>query len=384
MRRRVAALVCCLLLVFQMSTVPAQAAKTIYFTAINDNVLPLTDEGMPFWNSGYLYVDSSIFTIADNTAGKLLGIYRSLNTSKQLLVLSAEGRSLIFDLANGTAQDDDGINYYPATTIQRNGKVFVPVTTVAYFFNLRYSSTRVDGSYHGYLVRICNDKVGISDDKTFADAASYRMEARYADYLKSLEPEEIPQETPDDGDTDEPVTSVGKTVYLCFEASDRAVTEDLLDALDLYSGQAAFYCTLSFLEEQGDLLRRMAAAGHGIGLIADGADSAPVAEQLERANAALERATCGKTRLVWLENASERQQTEAESAGYCCLDPDLDRSPYSLKSSSNAATLLQRVTNRRGNVSVWLGDSADGVGLRSFLSAARQADDQCLALTETS
>lgn len=383
MKRRAAALLCCLLLVVQISALPAQAARTVYFTAINDNVLSLTDEGMPFWNGGYLYVDSSIFTMADNTAGKLLGIYRSLNTAKQLLVLSADGRSLIFDLANGTARDDDGINYYPATTIQRNGKVFIPVTTVAYFFNLRYSSTRVDGSYHGYLVRICNDKAGISDDKAFADAASYRLETRYTDYLKSLEPEKDPDTTPSGNDEADEPAAAGKTVYLCFEASDPVVTEALLDALDVYSGQAAFYCTLSFLEEQGDLLRRMTASGHGIGLIADGADSVPVAEQLEAGNLALERATCGKTRLAWLENASNRQQSEAESAGYCCLEPDLDRAAYSLKSSANAATLLQRVTNRRGNVLVWLGSSADGTGLRAFLSAARQADDRCLALTET-
>ena len=383
MKRKAAALVCCLLLVFQMSAAPARAASTVYFTAINDNVLPLTDEGMPFWNGGYLYVDSSIFTMADNTAGKLLGIYRSLNTAKQLLVLSADGRSLIFDLANGTAYDDDGINYYPATTIARNGKVFIPVTTVAYFFNLRYSSTRVDGSYRGYLVRICNDKAGIPDDKAFADAANYRMETRYADYLKSLEPEDQTQDNPEGGGETSPSSS-GKTVYLCVEVSDAAVGKELLDALDVYGEQAVFYCTGDFLEEEGDLLRRMAAGGHGIGLVADGADAdASVAEQLEQGNLALEQATCGKTRLVWLKNVSDHQRAETEEAGYCCLDPDLDRSAYSLKSSSNASTLLQRVNNRWGDVSVWLGDSANGIGLRAFLSAARQADDRCLALTET-
>ena len=55
----------------------------------------------------------------------------------------------------------------------------------------------------------------------------------------------------------------------------------------------------------------------------------------------------------------------------------------SLKSASAANQLLKRVTDRRGDVTVWLGTSADAVGLRAFLNSAGQAEDRCLALTET-
>lgn len=382
-RKKLAALICCLLLV-QLAALPVQAAGPVYFTAINDNVLPLTDEGMPFWSGGYLYVDSGIFTIADNTPGELLGIYRSLNTARQLLVLSAAGRSLVFDMAAGTVKDNEGTSYYPAG-IQRGGKVFVPVSLVAYFFGVSYSSTRVDweGSYHGYLVRIRNGKAQISSDKSFADAATYVMEARYTEYLKSQEPEETPESsTPEEGKT-EPVPD-GKRVYLCLRAADAAATEKLLDVLDRFGSQAVFYCTPAFLEEQGGLLRRMSAKGHGIGLIADAADpEQSVVEQLSQGNEALALATCGKTRMAFLENSAEQAAAEAENAGYCVLEPDLDRSAYELKSASAANALLQRVTGRRGAVSVWLGDGADKTGLQAFLTAADQAEDHCLALTET-
>ena len=383
MKRRVLAWMCCVLLVFQMISAPALAARPVYFTAINANVLPLTDEGMPFWSGGYLYVDSSIFTMADNTPGKLLGFYRSLNTAKQVLVLSADGRSLIFDLVMGTVQDDQGISYYPAS-IQRGSKVFVPVSLVAYFFNLTYSSTRVDrdGSYHGYLVRIRNEKTAIPEDKDFADAATYLMETRYTAYLKSQEPEEMPGEEPEGNSEDGTPAIQGKTVYLCLKADDAATVSNLLDVLDRYESQAVFYCTLDFLEEQGDLLRRMSATGHGIGLLADGENQElSVLEQLERGNSVLDRATCGKTRLVFLEGGAE--QTEIEAAGYCCLSADLDRSAYSLKSASAANTLLKRVAGQRGTVSIWLGDNVDGTGMRAFLAAAEQADHRCTTLTET-
>ena len=83
MKKRIAALLCAALLVCQLAASPAQAVESVHFTAINDNMLPLSEENMPFWSNGYLYVDSSIFTMAPNTAGRVLGIYRSWNTAKK-------------------------------------------------------------------------------------------------------------------------------------------------------------------------------------------------------------------------------------------------------------------------------------------------------------
>ena len=174
MKRRAMALLCAVLLMFQLAASPAQAAETVYFTAINDNLLPLSDSNMPFWSNGYLYVDSSIFTLAANTPGTALGIYRSLNTAKQLLVLSSDKdvlKLLLFDLSAGTVQDNQGISYYPPA-IQRNGVVYVPLSLIAYYFDLTFNRVRVP---HGYLVRIKNERAALSDE-AFADAATYLME----------------------------------------------------------------------------------------------------------------------------------------------------------------------------------------------------------------
>ena len=66
------------------------------------------------------------------------------------------------------------------------------------------------------------------------------------------------------------------------------------------------------------------------------------------------------------------------------MEPSLNRSGYELKTASNARSLLQKASLSRGNVSIWLGERVSGQGLRAFLSAIKDADGRCLALTETS
>ena len=384
MKRRAVALLCAVLLMFQLAASPAQAAETVYFTAINDNLLPLSDSNMPFWSNGYLYVDSSIFTLVANTPGKALGIYRSLNTAKQLLVLSSDKdvlKLLLFDLSAGTVQDNQGISYYPPA-IQRNGVVYVPLSLIAYYFDLTFNRVRVP---HGYLVRIKNERAALSDE-AFADAATYLMEPQYEQYIRDKQPSQqggvADIATPPDTQGGE--QTKGKTLYLCLEASDGAVMEALLDELDRADAKAAFYCTETFLREQGDLLRRMAATGHTVGLMADsGTADRTLLEQLERGNEYLYAATCGKTRLVYLGKVSEQERQQVLEAGYCCLEADMDRSTYQLKSTSNANLLLKRASERRGDVSIWLADTVDAAGLRAFLTAADRAEDRCLAMTET-
>lgn len=384
MRRKAAALVLAVLLVFQLACGPARAAENVYFTAINDNMLPLSDDGMPFWSNGYLYVNSAVFTMEANTPGRALGIYRSWNRAQQLLVMSSDKdvlKLLFFDLAAGTAKDNQGISYYPAA-IQRNNAVYVPLALITYYFDLSYSRIRVP---HGYLVRIKNDRAALSDD-SFVDAATYLMEPQYNEYMQKKDPprqEDSPAVTPEDPVTEEPAAG-SKTLYLCLEAAGDTAGP-LLDELDRAGDRAAFYCGLEFLEGQGGLLRRMAATGQSIGLLAEGGDpDRPVLEQLAAGNRALYEATCGKTRLVYLRNGTDQERQEIEAAGYRCLTVDLDRSGYHLKSTANAAQLLERSADRRGDrLTVWLADTADAAGLRALLSAAEKAGDRCMAVTET-
>ena len=138
------------------------------------------------------------------------------------------------------------------------------------------------------------------------------------------------------------------------------------------------------MERQGSTLRRLTAQGQSIGILADAGDrSRTVDEQLEAGNAALFRATCGKTRLAYLQNGGTQALRAAESAGYVCLRPDLDRSEFALGGAPGAQELVRRLSAWRGDAAVWLGDNASGTGLRAFLSAAKEAGGACAAYTET-
>ena len=371
-KRRWAALALCLLLVFQLAAPPAGAADNVYFVAVRNEVLPLSDETMPFWSGGYLYIAASTFS---GTAGKGLGVGYRYVESEQVVFLYSDGHHfLMFQVGEGSAVDSDGNVSYPGA-LQRNGTVYVPAYLVAKYFDLMYSVLDVE---NGHLVWIRQPSFNMTD-KQFANAAEYPCAISYAEYIKKKKTSSGTSAVEDPTGTE----IDGKSVYLCLEAGDG--TEALLDALDDYEAQAAFFCTPEFLESRGGLLRRMTATGNSIGILVDAADETrTVEEQLAAGSRALERATCGGTRLAMVRNGKDEDLQAAQAAGYRCVQPSLDRSAYELKTASNARSLLQRVSAFRGNISVWLGDTAAGAGLRAFLNAIENADGRCLALTETS
>ena len=386
-KRRWAALALSLLLLFQLAAPPkAQAVNYVYFVAAGENVLPLSDATMPFWSGGYLYIASSIFT---GIAREALNIGRSRNDKEKLVVLysGSRAKSLWFEWEKDCAYDVDGNVFYPGA-IYRNDEVYVPVSLVARFFDLQYSVNKVNSRVNGEPIQgdlaWIRKPGNVLTDKYFMDAASSVITNRYEDYLKDKEKEQEQQgiSSPGTAQTPAGVDIEGKRIYLCITGG--TDTSVLLDTLDQYSAQAAFFCTPEFMEQQGDLLRRMMATGQTIGILADAGDETQtVEEQLEAGNRALERATFGRTRLVRVENGDEQTLQRLGEEGYRCLEPDIDRSGYGLYSAANANSLLQRVLARKGdNVAVWLADRADALGLRYFLADVKKNEGQCLAWTE--
>lgn len=360
-KRWIAGLFSCLLLL-QLVT-PVRAAGTVYFVAAEESVLPLTEDTMPFWANGFLYVATSAFTS--------LGISVIHNTAKKMTVLEKDRRALLFDWEKGTMQDSGG-NYLTPGALQSGGKVFVPASTVAGFFNLLYSVTEVE---NGYLVWLRSPDFGMTA-RDFANAATYNIEDRYSTYLKESQIGTAPS-TP----SASTVPTAGARIHLCVEADARSGS--LLDALERAGGWATFYCTPDFMESNGSLLRRMTASGHTVGILLEETADEPLTEQISRGNEALYRATLGKTRLVYLRDGKDESLQALTQAGWCCLSPTLDRTDYKLESAANAASLLRRVTARRGDVSVWLGTTAAGAGIKEFVVSAQNAGHYCRALTET-
>ena len=64
--KRFLCLLLVLLMVFSLTPSETRAETTVYFTAVNDQLLPdLSDETMPFWSGGRLYIPSTVITGTD-------------------------------------------------------------------------------------------------------------------------------------------------------------------------------------------------------------------------------------------------------------------------------------------------------------------------------
>lgn len=383
-KRRTAAVFAAMLLLLQLVPASVSADETIYFTAVNETVLELSDTTMPFWSGGYLYVASSIFS------GKELGVFYSRNAAKQVVVLYTRNSDLVFNMKTRTMTDGQG-NEYSQSPIEKNGEVFIPINTVAQFFGLTYSTTRITITTAGktvnaYLIRVKSSSAILSD-KVFTDAAATQLLSRYDSYSSSKETRPsspfLPPTEEETPVTPEPAVVTGKKIYLCFAVRSTAAAEDLLDLLNQYQMQATFYFPPDVLEGADDLLRRMVATGQGIGFLSAADEDGQWLEKLKEANALLMRAAGEKTRLILPVGASAAQLQKAEGDGWYRVEADLNRAERGLTTASGAATLLKKVEDREDGAVIWLDGNVTAAGLKAFLAGAETAKDRCLAVTET-
>lgn len=333
----------------------------VYFTAVNEQLLDLSSDTMPFWSGGVLYVPSRVFSGTD------LGVSYVRNTAMGLVMLYTNRVDLRFDLEAQTAYDKRG-NVYTGHAIERGGMVFFPLDLVCRYFGLTWSYSQTDTVP---LVRI-KSASGILDDTSFIDAAATQMASRYAAYEKSLGVSEsgggsAPPEQPDPGNRPPQTVQAaeGQQVYLLLEADSR---ENVLKALEILGGvQATFLLGLEELAD-GDLSRALTAGGHGIALRLDGGGAA----EIEEARELLWQSSCAWLDLVWSGGAD----TAELLAELGCMDVTaaLDRGSAGVRSAAQAEALLWSVGQHREDLAVNLGPAGSCTGgLGPLLEALQTA-----------
>lgn len=335
-----------------------RAAPTVYFTSVNDQLLPdLSDATMPFWSNGRLYVPYTAVSGTD------LGVFYSRSRDKKTAVVYRQGNALTFDLSAGTVADQNG-TAYGSPALVRSDVVFLPVELLAEFFSLDYSYTRVT---YGYLVRLKSDTVVLSDAK-FIDAAAAGMEQRYNDYIKARGGDYESNDTPYSGTDDS-----FERAYLAVTVTDAPSCAALLDTLKSADGKATFLFPEKQLTGSDDLLRRLLTSGSAVALSVDGSGGAARAlSSIERANDALWTACNAKTRLVYLSDASEATLLAIERAGYCPIVFDLDYSADAPSAYQMGSTIASRA--RSGGCSAYLGsDLAVSESWSTLLARLRAA-----------
>ena len=344
MRKRLASLLLALLMLASLAPPRAGAAGSVCFTAVNDTLLPLSDDTMPVFIGGTLYVASAAFDGTD------LGIYFSRSRDKTTAVLYKQRKALTFDIARGTVDANDG-RYLLGAAVTRGDVVFFTLDTVCEYFGLTYSYTSIS---YGHLLRIKNSSAVLSD-AAFIDAADAPMAQRYARYFQP-EPDEPGQTVEPDppSETTPPQDKAQRTVYFAFEAADAPAAERALSRLG--GGRAACVFAAEGLDGAGDLLRRLAAGAGSAALRVDasaGAESALA--QIEAGNRALWSAASMKTRLVRLDGASEETLRLVSEAGYCPIVFALDFSDGTAPVSRMSTRILAAADQNGGSCCVFLG-----------------------------
>ena len=367
--KRLLSLLLSVLMLYTLLPPRASAAPTLYFTAVNDRMCDLSDETMPFWQNGLLYVAGATVDGPDD-----LGIRYSYNQEKSVAILYKGQRVLYCDLTAGTMENNRTGEQYAGSPIVRSGMVFFPITALAKIFDLKYSSTKIA---YGYLLLIRDDNAVLSDEY-FIDAATDPIQTRYAQYERAHAAAEQENETPAQVET--PVRRDDLTVYLLLPAANGFMLTQLLSTLENYQSHATLLLTPELRESAGDGVRRAAATGNAVALCISAETADEALAQIERGNDALWRAASLRTRLVYLESADKTLRAAVVGAGYCPIT--INTSDFTRSGTHWADTAL-KWAGRSTSVRLYLGaESGVSSALGTALSRLRAENCTIAALNE--
>lgn len=356
MKRKLLALALTVALLVCSVPVRAITEADIYFTSVNDSLLPLTADTMPTWVGNSIYVPASVFD--SNTTNAKLGIYCHQSTTSNTVALYNLNQRLVFDLSKGNSYDQYTNELFSYRAVNRNGKIYLPVDAVCEFFGLTdsYVYTR-----YGYLVRIRNENSFLSDEM-FVDAASTELKNRSKAFLQSQntvipDPPVTPDPPPSTDEPDEPDPPEQEQpkaqIYLAFRCTTGDGLETILNTLDRHGARALFLFSNDLLVSRDDLVRRVVGSGHPIGLLTEEENAA---RELAAGNTLLSHIahTAATTALV-----PSAQRAALEADGWVCWNETLSALP---RSGERGAAYAQRIINsigsRRRTVYLTMDDSS--------------------------
>ena len=328
------------------------SASSVYFSAANENLMELSNETMPFYSNGVLYVSSRLFEGTD------LGVSYARHTALGLATLYTSTKDLRFDLAGQVTYDKQN-NFYSGYAVERSGIVFFPLKLVCQYFDLTWSYNETD---FVPLIRVKSDSVVLSD-KDFIYAATSLMSDWYNEYRRgqTSQPSRPPSVPEPPVVSDLPVQAAeGQKVYLLFDGQDAL---ELLPALE--DVQATFLLTAEDMDN-GDLLRALVAGGHAPVLRLTGETEEEAASQLLRGQEALWRAACARLELAWDDSEQDLSALIAE-AGCVQVSAGIELS------GQTASGLLRTIGGHREDVAVRLGGSECLPVLPEVLDGLREA-----------
>lgn len=360
-----------LVLLSAVSGVQGAQSSRVYFMAVNDQLLELSEDTMPAMVDGVLYVPYTM--LSANATGVNLGVYATYSAAAGRVLVFSSRRQLVFDLQSNMTYDMNG-SFYAERAILRNSTVYIPIARVCDVFrgDIYYTVSRVD---YGYLVRVRNSAAELGDE-AFIDAASNMMR-NYLDRYEQSQPDDEPTPSASDPTISTPPQVSGNEawIYLAFTLSEEGGTADqVLSALSARGEQAVFFLTPDQLAGEDDLVRQLLGSGHQVGVRLTAGSVSGALEELTAAEETMAAVAHCRLGLVLAEGLDEDETAEVERAGYVCWQTTVDGRELTGSGTSRASDLMGRLDRDEGARNYLLLDEGAGETLSTVLSVLERSD----------
>ena len=334
------------------------AAGGVYLMAVNDTVVETTAENMPRTVGGVLYVPYTM--LSNQVNGFSLGVSALYSTTRRTVLITDNQRGIIFDLQNNTAEDINGVPVAVRAMV-RNAMVFLPIDWLCQYFGT-ISCTRTRTPY-GTLIRITNS-AAILGDQEFANAAGSQLADNLRRYLESGGPDDGVNPLPSE-ETEASDAPSGAELFLALRSGPAA--EDCARLIEGQGRRALFLFSPEELAQDSTLARRIAGAGHTIGLALTETDPERCLAEAERGRELLAAAVRYNALVVSAPGLDGAERAALEKKGYVIWSATVRG-----EAAASGFALAQSLNTRRVNYV----EIACDAGSTAFLNSALRAMEE--------
>jgi len=255
MRKRIVIILLMLPIVLSivLHSVGNAAVTTVFFTSIEDRLLPLVADEMPVRLNGTVFVHYESLRSSD------LGLTVFYSRSSDIVQVTDGKKELRFHIKKYATYDGSGAKYQYVAVIR--GEIpFLPVAFVCDFFGLNYRV--VKNPNLADIVRITTGNEHY-DDTDFVRLAYTRMSEAYAEYTATL-PTQTPTPTITPSPTPKPLTDISIMLYI-YVLGDKPP--------EIPSFPVTFMFSADSIRANADFVRKAIGTGNSVGIVADEDDS---------------------------------------------------------------------------------------------------------------
>lgn len=321
MKKKMAALFCAAAVVLSLLVIPSSANSSLFFLAVNDQVVSLSSQTMPVKSGGWIYVPVSVFS--SRTTNVNLGVFYGFSENKDSLTFyNLSGKTMTFNLADGTATTDSGESPMPSRILRQNGIYYAPAYTICQHFGLVYSYYTTD---YGPLLRIKNGNA-VLNDSGFLSAANGALRSQYNSVHQnnttpgsgqtSVTPAPSPV-NPDMSNQETQKKGPKLSVHVGLKVTAATDVSGALNALGKARASAVAFFPVDDLMNLRDQLRQAAGSGCQIGLIPKGDTAQAQLESVQKGSALVAKILHQE---VWFVLGNEEKLA---NAGYVCWSPQM-------------------------------------------------------------